>query len=291
MSAPSPDADAMKAEQRTFVLTLFSSFNVALEDITTLPRCNNNFIHFVTFSSPLSVSVSVSTLPGTSSMSAGIIKAVFRVGNPAATFNNNVKVENTVAMMQCMRQALSPRAITPHVYAWSKTGAPSSTGWILEEYMSGINIEDDFPNMPRESQRHVLAQIAGVLKAVQDYELPPAASNFGGLAFNDTGEVVSGPFVVEPYNGPYADMKTFYKGMLRGQLAEADRSRVANGWRGTDLRTRLDRFASEGLESVLSKVLVEDIRPGLIIGDVGMSTLQMRHPSILREQRLITQIP
>lgn len=274
MSAPALDADAMKAEQRTFVQALFSSFNISIEDITTLPRCNNNFIHFVTFAPVLSNSITMSTLPGTSTIASGTTKAVFRVGNPAATFNNAVKVENTVAMMQCMRQALSPRAIIPQVYAWSKTGAPSGTGWILEQHMPGINIEDNFHNMPLKSQRHVLSQIAGVLKSVHDFKLPSAASNFGGLAFGNKGEIINGPFVVEPYDGPYADMKSYYEGMLRGQLAEADRSRVANGWRDTDLRTRLDRFASEGLESVLSKVLVEDVRPGLIIGDVGMATLQ-----------------
>ena len=140
--------------------------------------------------------------------------------------------------------------------------------------MPGIDIESDFHlSLPRESQRHVLGQVAEVLKTVQDFKLPAAASGFGGLAFDEDDNIVSGPFVVEPYTGPYPDMKSFYKDMLRAQLEEADRSRVAKGWRENGLRDRLDAFAERGLESVLSKTLAKDVEPSLIIGDVGMFLL------------------
>lgn len=137
--------------------------------------------------------------------------------------------------------------------------------------MPGTNIEPDFHlKLSREAQHRVLSQIAEVLKMVQDFKLPAAASNFGGLAFGEDGGVVSGPFVVEPYTGPYSDMKGFYKAMLREQLAEADKSRVAKGWRENGLRDRLDAFAEKGLDSILSKTIAKDVRPNLIIGDVGM---------------------
>ena len=140
--------------------------------------------------------------------------------------------------------------------------------------MPGIDIESDFhSSLPRESQRHVLGQVAEVLKTVQDFKLPAAASDFGGLALDEDYNIVSGPFVVEPYTGPYPDMKSFYKDMLRAQLEEADRSRVARGWRENGLRDRLDAFAERGLESVLSKTLAKDVKPSLIIGDVGMFLL------------------
>lgn len=76
--------------------------------------------------------------------------------------------------------------------------------------------------------------------------------------------------MVEPYTGPYPDMKSFYKDMLQAQLEEADRSRVAKGRRENGLRDRLDAFAERGLENVLSKKLAKDVEPSLIVGDVGM---------------------
>jgi hypothetical protein len=275
MSSTAPDTDAIKALHCEFIQKLFESdLGIPVKEITTLPRCNNNFVHFVTFPSSLASDVAISSKPGTSPISAGTTKVVFRIGNPVSMFNHTVKVENTVATMQLMRQTLSKLAIVPHVYAWSKTGGPSDNGWILEQHMPGIDIEPDFhKNLSRESQRHVLGQIAEVLKTVQDFKLPATASGFGGLAFDADGNVVSGPFVVEPYTGPYPDMKSFYKDMLRAQLKEADRSRVAKGWRENGLRDRLDAFAERGLEILLSKTLAKDVEPSLIIGDVGMFLL------------------
>ena len=195
-------------------------------------------------------------------------------------FNHTVKVENTVAMMQLTRQALSGLDIVPRVFAWSETGEPSGTGWILEEYMPGVDIETEFStDVPREAQRFVLSQMAIILKAVQDFELPPKASGFGGLVFDDSGVVTSGPFAVEPYNGPYPDMESMYKGMLQAQLVEADRSRVAQGWKEDGLRDRLDAFAERGLEDILTRSLPEHVRPNLIIGDVGMFPLDPPVPS------------
>lgn len=273
MSSDDPKTQIIKAAQVEYIHKLFQSqFDVVVENVTTIPRCNNNFVHFVTFASPIASNLVISGKPGTVAIPAGTAKVVCRIGNPAAMFNHAVKVENTVAMMQLTRQALSELDIVPKVFAWSETGEPSGTGWILEEYMPGVDIESKFfTDVPREAQRFVLSQMATILKAVQDFELPPKASEFGGLVFDDTGDVTSGPFAVEPYNGPHPDMESMYRGMLQAQLVEADRSRVAQGWKKDGLRDRLDAFAERGLEGMLTKDLPEHVRPNLIIGDVGMS--------------------
>ncbi|THY99906.1 hypothetical protein D6C93_03821 [Aureobasidium pullulans] len=204
MSSDDPKNQIIKAAQVRFINNISQSqFDVVVENVTTNPRCNNNFVHFVTFASPIASDLVISGKPGAIAIPAGTAKIVFRVGNPAAMFNHAVKVENTVAMMQLTRQALSGLDIVPRVFAWSETGEPSGTGWILEEYMPGVDIEAEFfTDVPREAQRFVLSQMATILKAVQDFELPPKASGFGGLVFDDTGDVTSGPFAVEPYNGP-----------------------------------------------------------------------------------------
>ncbi|KAK6005930.1 hypothetical protein QM012_007572 [Aureobasidium pullulans] len=256
MSAIDNEDQAGKDRQRTFIHELFDSvFHLPIQNITTLPRCNNNFVHFVEFSTHMEADTTLSDKPGTSAISTGTSKAVFRVGNPAAMFNHAVKVENTVAMMHLTRQALSAFSIVPKVYAWSSVGEPSGTGWILEEYMPGIN------------------QMARILKAVQDFNLPPKAAGFGGLAFDDAGEVINGPYVVEPYNGPYPDMISMYKGMMQAQLLDADRSPVVKGYRDSGLRDRLNAFAERGLEDTLTKILPQHVRPNLIIGDVVIANL------------------
>ncbi|THZ23826.1 hypothetical protein D6C91_03515 [Aureobasidium pullulans] len=275
MSSDDPKNQTIKAAHVEFIRKLFQSkFDVVVENVTTIPRCNNNFVHFVTLESPIASDLVVSGKPGTIAIPARTAKVVCRIGNPAAMFNHTVKVENSVAMMQLTRQALSGLDIVPRVFAWSETGEPSGTGWILEEYMPGVDIESKFfTDVPREAQRFVLSQIATILKTVQDFELPPKASGFGGLAFDDSGAVTSGSFAVEPYNGPYPDMGSMYKGMLQAQLVEADRSRVAQGWKEDGLRDRLDAFAERGLGGILTKNLPEHVRPNLIIGDVVIANL------------------
>jgi len=277
MTAGDSEADVVKASHRDFIKRLFDTElrGVKIKDIDTLPRCNNNYIHIISFESPPVTDVHLSKSPGTNPIPSRCSKAVFRIGNPKAMFNHVVKVENTVATMQLVRQALADRKlfIVPKVYAWSKTGGPSGNGWILEEFMSGANIEPEFhSSLSADQQRLVLRQVAEVLRAVQDLELPPTAAGFGGLAFDQTndGSVVSGPFVIEPYTNPYSDMESFYREMLQAQLAEADKT-VANGWRENDLRERLDNFAQGGLETLLSETLTEKTKPVLIIGDMSMN--------------------
>jgi hypothetical protein len=279
MAASDPETDAIKAEHREFISQLFYTEiqGVRIKDIETLSRCNNNYIHIMTFESTLVSDLDVSTSPGTVAIPSGTTKAVFRIGNPQGMFNHTVKVENTVATMQLARQALSQQnlSIVPKVYVWSKTGGPSSNGWIMEEFMPGANIEPEFHGtMSADLQRLILRQVAEVLEAVQSFELPVAAANFGGLSFDEAndGSVVSGPFVIEPYTDAYSDMESFYRGMLQAQLREVDKT-IANGWLEDGLRERLDAFAKEGLNTLLSQILAVDTKPNLIIGDIGMSAL------------------
>ncbi|KEQ92097.1 hypothetical protein AUEXF2481DRAFT_43499 [Aureobasidium subglaciale EXF-2481] len=270
MSAADLKNYTTKTVHRDFIAKLFDTdLRVPLKDVITLPRCNNNFVHFVTFALPGDAKTVIPTKPGTSVIPRGTTKAVFRVGNPAAMSNHAVKVENTVATMHLARQALSSLKIVPKVYAWSATGEPSDHGWILEEYMPDIEVESKFHSELTQDQQHrTLSQMVAILKEVQDFELPPKASSFGGLGFDADGNVVNGPFVVEPYDGPYPDMKSMYEGMLEAQLAEADRSRIAEGYRENGLRETLDAFAEQGLEIILSQNLPETVTPNLIIGDV-----------------------
>ncbi|KAI5201931.1 hypothetical protein E4T42_07437 [Aureobasidium subglaciale] len=274
MTASDLESDTIKAGQRDFIEQLFKTriSGVKIQGINTLPRCNNNYIHIITFEAPLISDVNVSTDPGTCAISSGLTKAVFRIGNLKGMFNHAVKVENTVATMQLVRQALSKQHldIVPRVYAWSKTGGPSGNGWIMEEFKLGANIEPEFHgSLSADFQRVVLRQVAKVLKAVQDFELPSAAARFGGLAFDraNDGSVVSGPFVIEPYTDSFSNMKSFYQGMLQAQLADTDKT-VAKGWREDGLRERLDAFAEGGLDAILSQTLAVDTRPNLIIGDI-----------------------
>ncbi|KAH0351792.1 hypothetical protein KCU83_g4015, partial [Aureobasidium melanogenum] len=128
--------------------------------------------------------------------------------------------------------------------------------------------------------------MAAILEAIQDFELPPKASCFGGLAFDDGGEVVSGSSVIEPYNGLYSDMISMYKGMLQAQLAEADRSTVVKGYHDSELRGRLNAFAGRGLGKILTRVLPQNVKPNLIGGDLVIVNL-LFEPDTLKVTGLV----
>lgn len=92
---------------------------------------------------------------------------VIRISNPQALVNEEVRVQNEVAAMSLMSQALSSYRdrLVPNVYAW----CPSSQarGWILQEHMVGTQLDQDFRGLDPERRRDLLRQIAEVFKLIR----------------------------------------------------------------------------------------------------------------------------
>lgn len=159
------------------------------------------------------------------------------------------RVENEVAMMQLTSAALQDFEphVVPSVYAWGSAGIKSSQGYILQELMPGTALDTRFDNMDLGEKKHVLGQIARILKSLQDYQIP-AGLSFGGLTFDHTGKIVSSA-MTNVGDGPWPTHQASYKGQLETALAEADVGHYIKGWRDNGIRERLDVFIECGLSA------------------------------------------
>lgn len=239
--------------------------------ISRLGRDSNNFVHLIELAESVCQPTTSSPTvlkPGTSSLLAGTTKVVIRISNPQAMLNEDVRVQNEVAAMCLMRQALSTYQdrLIPNTYAW----CPSieGYGWILQEYMAGAQLDKEFHGLDRDHKQDILHQIADVFKLIQSYSLPESVKGYGGLAFNECGEIVTGPTTI-PCGGPFSEFHEMYMQMLRRQLIESDTSERIAGWRRSDLRDRLERFVTNGI----AKQVVENsiARQTLVHGDFSKS--------------------
>ena len=167
-------------------------------------------------------------------------------------------------MMMLMERALAqlPNSIVPKVYGWSPVG--EDRGWILEQAMPGVRLDQEFWSLTPESQRIVLGQMAEILKALQDYPVPPDVESYGGASFDAQGSIVSGPMTL-PVGGPAPSLAALYRSMATRQLELSDKSIVLDGWRQNGIRERLVKFVAQGLEESLSSCQLD--RRVLVHGD------------------------
>ncbi|KJK67129.1 hypothetical protein P875_00117532 [Aspergillus parasiticus SU-1] len=230
---------------------------LALKVTVCLSAGRSNLVYQVDLSEPTREAYHGSRKPGTVAMPENTGRLMIRFFKPFDTYNEGVRVENKVAAMTVARLALADSAlhtIIPQVYGWnSGKNEPSGQAWVLEEYVPGKNLGDDFPTLPSDKQQVLLAQLAEVVKAFQDYNFPETAQGFGGLAFNADGNVCAGPPSFQVVGSPFSSHAELYRGLLDWQLGASDQYELINGWWISGLRDRLDRFVAEGLDGVLSK--------------------------------------
>ena len=88
-------------------------------------------------------------------------------------------VENDVAIISMASQALSKFKphVVPRTNGWGS--ANSGRGWILQEFMPSEHLGDTFETMGIEQQKGIFAQMAEMLKALQEYEVPGTVTGFG----------------------------------------------------------------------------------------------------------------
>jgi hypothetical protein len=210
--------------------------------------------------------------PGTVALPGGTKTLVVRLSNAEANLNEAVRVENEVSAMVLMRSALrgfGRKMIIPDVYDWQGASG-GQQGYIVEQFMEGDQFRDDFGEMKRDDQERLLSQMADIFKAIQGFELPESIHGYGGLGFDEAGQVVTGPTAI-PCGGPFASLTDMYSQFMRLQIEMSERSFLLDGWKGTDLRERLERFHCKGLPTLMDKLA--DQRPTLIHADFGNSIL------------------
>ncbi|KFY81614.1 hypothetical protein V500_11250 [Pseudogymnoascus sp. VKM F-4518 (FW-2643)] len=137
------------------------------------------------------------------------------------------RVENEVATIALASAALAgfvPRVV-PSVYAWGSAAIESSQGWIIQVPMPGAPLDESLGAMKLEQKWGIFAQMAKLLKALQDYKLPASITGFGGVTFDDDGRI----------------------GRLEVALRKADANPYIKEWRANGVRERLDAFVERGV--------------------------------------------
>lgn len=82
------------------------------------------------------------------------------------------------------------------------------------EFKPGADLIDQFPALSLDEKKKVLEQFANIFAAIQAVKLPIGVTKFGGMTFNEAGEIVSGqmPLLV---GGPWDDYESVWISMLR----------------------------------------------------------------------------
>ncbi|KAI9816070.1 MAG: hypothetical protein M1832_005153 [Thelocarpon impressellum] len=171
--------------------------------------------------------------------------------------------------MSLMRDALQalPTQLIPDVYGWAS--AAEGQGWILQQFMPGRILDTEFSHMTLDDKTSILHQMAEIISKLQHHPLPGGIDQYGGVGFDDAGDIISGPMTIIR-GGPYATYEDYYRDTLRLRLAEADENPVVQGWRRQGLRERVDRFMTHGIGPIMQQV---DSRKALIHGDFTTNNL------------------
>ncbi|KAI9673234.1 MAG: hypothetical protein M1817_003097 [Caeruleum heppii] len=260
------------------MLIFFSFQPVEIQPLDYDPDCPfpyNNFVYHVKLiSEPRATIGTTRTIrqarqPGTVPLPINVSSLVIRLSNKAAGLNDLNRVQNEVAIMSLMRDALKtlPTQLVPAVYGWAS--AASQQGWILQQYMPGSTLDAEFSKMDLEGKESVLQQMAEILLKLQHYQLPDTIQEFGGLSFDESGDVISGPVTIFQ-GGPFSTYEDEYREMLRLRLATADKNSLVQGWRSRGIRERLECFLAQGLGRIMQGV---DYKKVLIHGDFTTNNL------------------
>lgn len=174
-----------------------------------------------------------------------------RLANPDAEgMHHETRIENEVALISLAAAALKDFQphIVPSIYAWGSGADKSSYGWTIQELMPGLSLDEAFPSMDLEHKKQIFAQMAKIVKALQDYKLPDTITEFGGVTFDEDGRIVSAamPTVGQ---GPWPTYEASFRGRIELALREADENPRIRGWRENGVRDRLDAFVERGLSA------------------------------------------
>ncbi|KAM7203173.1 hypothetical protein V8F20_004115 [Naviculisporaceae sp. PSN 640] len=276
---------------------ILEGFKLKATEITPLayvencPFPFNNFIYRVTLSPDTPIQAGNATFPSqpctspvSSSGSGFPTSIVIRLSNPAVEgLNNTNRVQNEVAAMYLTKQSAKKIAgldedIIPAVYAWapyigsidtsSDPNIEERFGYIITEFKPGVDLDSVFWSLSLKTKKSVLGQMADLLYAVQNVQLPETtADKFGGVTINGERNIVAGGMTLLPGNdgGPFTSLSELWVARLRNQLAGAEKSSFLSGWRSSNLRIR------ERLEEFLqSPTTIDEILKGV---DVTQRTL------------------
>ncbi|OCL06955.1 hypothetical protein AOQ84DRAFT_409907 [Glonium stellatum] len=237
----------------------------------------NNFVYHITLCTPITVGQvrkDVAYQPGCVAVPNGTKELIVRLANPDAEgMHRETRVENEVAIISLAAAALKDFQpyVVPSVYAWGSAAAESSYGWTIQELMPGAPVDEAFPLMDLQQKKQIFAQMAKLLKALQEYQLPETIIAFGGVTFNENGRIVSAAMPTVG-KGPWPSYEASFRGRIEEAFWKADANPYIQGWRSNGIRDRLDAFVERGL-SAQFKLLETKQDKSIIHADFNPSNL------------------
>ncbi|KAK3315153.1 hypothetical protein B0H66DRAFT_583822 [Apodospora peruviana] len=157
-------------------------------------------------------------------------------------------VQNEVAILTLASAALQhiEPSIVPRVFGLGPA-SPGRLGWILQELMPGVPLDDVFsPAGSLKQKKEILGQMARILKGLQDYQLPPSIQGWGGLTFDDGGAIISASMPTVGA-GPWSSLQESYRGRIKVALGKAEENPYLQGWLPNAVRERVEDFIERGL--------------------------------------------
>ncbi|KAM3512480.1 hypothetical protein MY11210_003897 [Beauveria gryllotalpidicola] len=247
----------------------------------------NNHVYIIHLAEPTKTemrSKDASLKPFTYPIPGGTSRLVIRIPRANNNMEDDIRIRNEVACLALARNAVADidHSLFPRVFSWddvaissSSCSSRSSFSYILEEFKTGEALSwDDLRTLDHESLSFVCQQLARVTKALQAYKLPSGITGYGGVTFNDTGELSSTKCIFRT-GGPYGTYREYLKATVLWQLAESEKIDILGGWRdipdAPGLRERIDDFVANGLDALLSKI--PEYRPTLVHGDLTLPNI------------------
>lgn len=171
------------------------------------------------------------------------------------------RVQNEVGILTLVSAALRhiEPPVVPRVFGWDGI-SHEHPGWILQEFMPGEPLAEPFSEtMSLDQKKGILAQMAALLKGLQDYPLPESIKGWGGVSFHESGAIVSAP-MSSVGAGPWYSLEDSYRDRLKIKLAKADKNPHLDGWRANGVRERIDAFIEHGLAAQFSDLSSKEDR-------------------------------
>ncbi|CAJ2508321.1 Uu.00g133470.m01.CDS01 [Anthostomella pinea] len=221
------------------------------------PECPfkyNNFVYRVILPVPVTSAHSFrheARRHGCDPIPHGTKELIIRLTNvDAEGMSPATRVENEVAMISLAAAALSGfrPSVVPSVYAWGSAATTAAQGWIIQQLMPGEAVDEAFTSMHLAGKKSILSQMASLLKALQDYQLPETITGFGGVTFDEDGRIVS-TAMTSVGAGPWPSYESSFRGRLQVALQRADENPYIEGWHANGIRERLDAFVAHGVPS------------------------------------------
>lgn len=240
-----------------------------IEPIQYDPECPfkyNNFVYRITLPSSPSAAQHDSShgvrQPGTAPLPEGVKEFIIRLTNPDAEgMHAQTRVENEVAIISLAAAALGgfKPHLVPNVYGWGSACSPSSQGWILQELMPGVSLSEAFDSMSPGHKTKVLAQMADILKALQDFQLPSSIEQYGGVTFDSAGQIIS-TAMTSVGSGPWLLYEDYFRDRLHRALRQADSNPYIKSWQANGVRERLDAFVESGVPAQFKDLGYKDAK-------------------------------